>query len=201
MLLSRAMPREETLRCFVAVPVEEPGVCQSLAALRREAPAGALKWVAPRQLHFTLKFLAELPAALAAPAIAALPEAARGVVPFRLTLAGLGTFPRSGPARVLWIGCREGREALEELARRVEAAFVAAGITPEERPFTAHLTLARAKDPCAGREATALARGRAGLEAGAIDVHELVLFRSVLGSAGAEHTPMARARLGGATPA
>jgi 2'-5' RNA ligase len=191
------MPREETLRCFVAVPVEAPEVRERLAALRGEAPGGGLKWVALHQLHFTLKFMAELPAALAAPAIAALSQAARGIAPFRLALAGLGTFPRSGPARVLWLACGEGREALEELARRVETAFVAAGVSPEERPFTAHLSLARARDPRAGREAAAIVRNRAGLDAGGVDVHELVLFRSLLGSAGAEHTPMARARLGG----
>src|SRR5262249_11470594 len=136
------------------------------------------------QLHFSLKFMAELDASLLSAAKAALEEAARGAAPFRLALEGLGTFPTGRPARVLWVGCGEGRAELVALAAAVEAAFTPAGVPPEERRFTPHVTLGRVRDPRGSKGVAEAARRRAGFAAGAFDVGELVLVQSILASGG-----------------
>jgi 2'-5' RNA ligase len=187
----------ETLRAFVSVPVEEARVLERLAALKREIHDD-VRWVPPHQLHFSLKFMAALDPALLAGAKAALGEAARAGEPFRLAHEGLGTFPPGRPARVLWVGCGDGRAALEALAASVDAAFHRAGVPREERPFTAHLTLGRARDERGSRAVAEEAKRRTSYDAGAVDVEELVLVRSVLGPHGPSHTPVARARIGSA---
>lgn len=191
------------VRAFVAVPVEEPVTLRRLAGARSLLPdLHGIRWIPPGQIHLTLKFLGEIEEERIDAAKAATARAARtaegdppGAGPFRLTIEGLGAFPPHGGARVLWAGCGEGADALCSLAARVEAAFAGEGFPPEERPFSPHLTLARVKDPDAGRR---LSRGLASLPRepfGALGVGTLVLYRSELSRSGAEHVELFRVAL------
>ena len=188
------------IRAFVAVPVEDPVVKRRLAGARSLVPPlPGLRWIPESQLHFTLKFLGEIEEERVAAAKAAASAVSRArtegpgpAVPFRLGLEGLGAFPPRGPARVLWAGCSEGADALSALASAVEAAFTAEGFCREERPFSPHLTLARVKDPDAGRR---LARALAAVPPepfGVVSVSSLVLFQSELTPRGAEHSELLR---------
>jgi 2'-5' RNA ligase len=197
------------IRAFVAVPVEDPVVRRRLAGARSLLPTlHGLRWIPESQLHFTLKFLGEIEeervaAAKAATSAAAVAAAAsiaaeameREMRPggeFRLALEGLGAFPPRGPARVLWAGCGEGAEALTAVGAAVEKAFVAEGFPREDRPFSPHLTLARVKDPDAGRR---LSRALASLPAepfGTVSITSLVLFQSERTPRGAEYTELLR---------
>ena len=194
------------IRAFVAVPVEDPVVRRRLAGARGLLPPlHGLRWIPEFQLHFTLKFLGEIEeerveAAKAATTAAALASVAANAAagrpgpagPFRFALEGLGAFPPRGPARVLWAGCGEGAGALSALAAVVEEAFTAAGFPREERPFSPHLTLARVKDPEAGRR---LSRALPTVPAepfGVVNASSLLLYRSELTPRGAEHTELLR---------
>ena len=110
--------------------------------------------------HLTLAFLGEQPSA--DPYAEVLPSSA----PFRLALAGAGTFG----GRVLWVGVGEGCEALVELAGRVQDACRAAGAELEDRPYRPHLTVRRGRDLDAGPLSSY--RGPA------FDVDRAVLFES-----------------------
>lgn len=132
------------VRAFVALPLP-PGHRNALAAYL-EACAGqapGLRWVLPENLHLTLRFLG----ATGPERLEALRAELAGVrLPgFELALGGLGTFGGSRP-RVVWLGLASGEEQARRLADAVEAACLASGAEPEERPFRPHLTLARARD-------------------------------------------------------
>jgi 2'-5' RNA ligase len=186
------------VRAFLAVPVGGEGTLPRLGEWRgRLEGIRGLRPVPSHQLHFTLKFFEELPADRLAAAREAAAHAAASAAPFPLTLDGLGLFPSHGPARVLWVGCGDGAEALSALAGAAEREFARAGFPPEPRPFSPHLTLARARDRKAGRAAAEFAAANAGFGGGRLDVKELVLYGSVLGSSGATHTPLARFPLAG----
>lgn len=186
-------------RLFAAAPVEDPGVRERLAeAQRLLGSGGRVKWVAPHQLHFTLKFLGEVPEGRIAAAREALSRSVDGLSAFSLTLSGLGAFPRREAARVIWAGCTSGREPLEALAAGVEEAFVAAGFPPEERPFSAHLTLGRVREGGGGRSLSELLAREARRTFGEVVVKEAVLFQSVLGPSGPAYSPLVRALLAGA---
>lgn len=181
------------IRAFVAVPVEDAVTRRRLAGAGSLLPGfHGLKWIPPGQLHFTLKFLGEIDPERVPDARAATAAAARGAGPFRLELTGLGAFPPRGPARVLWAGCGAGSDALVALAAALEEAFAAAGFPPEPRPFSPHLTIARVKDPEAGRR---LARALPSIPAepfGGVSVSALVLYRSDLTPRGPDYTEIVR---------
>ncbi len=133
------------------------------------------------------------------------------VSPLRLALGGLRLFPSAARPRVLSVDL-EPEEPLRELARSVEHAVQAVGLPPEERPFRAHLTLARLADglPAALRPRKAAPEGgrrepaeRATLPEPPVPrvelpVEEVVLFESRLGPEGAVYRPLVRVPLAGA---
>lgn len=125
-------------RAFVAVDIPE-GVRSSLAAYMPSAPG--FRWAPASNLHLTIRFCGGVDEAT----LTALRTALREIraEPFELRLGGLGSFGGRRP-RVIWIGLAAGSEPLGALAAGVEASCRTAGLQPEERPFRAHLTLARA---------------------------------------------------------
>jgi len=191
------------IRAFVAVPVEDAVVTRRLGGARSLLPPlHGVRWIPEGQLHFTLKFLGEIgpdrvEAARAATAAAAraAAESPKAPGPFRLALEGLGSFPPRGPARILWAGCGEGAEELTGLSLAVEEAFVAAGFPREARPFSPHLTLARVKDPAAGRRLAQLLPSVPPEPFGVVRVAGLVLFRSELTRGGPEYARLFEAAI------
>ena len=97
---------------------------------------------APERWHVTLAFLGavDAPRALAAP----LAEVCAAAPPFRLQLAGSGTFGRSGP---VWVGVGGDVDALDGLAGAVARACRRAGVEVERRPYRPHLTVGRRGHP------------------------------------------------------
>lgn len=116
-----------------------------------EAARRAFRMPRAEGLHLTLFFLGDV----AGHRIEGLEEelrlVARGCPAPILTLAGVGSFPRRGRERVLWVGVREeGEPRLGLLREGVLDAFAAAGFDPAEeraRPFRPHLTVARPRNP------------------------------------------------------
>ncbi|MGQ0548275.1 MAG: RNA 2',3'-cyclic phosphodiesterase [Armatimonadota bacterium] len=134
-------------RAFIAVELD--AALQRLVADlqdRMRASGARLRWVKPHNVHFTLRFLGEIPAAQLARAVVAVRETARTAQPFTVMVAGLGAFPNFDRPQVIWLGSREGAEAFQRLAGDLEAALARQGFAPESRPFRPHLTLGRAKD-------------------------------------------------------
>lgn len=125
-------------RLFVAIDPPED-VAEELALDLCGGLPGA-RWHLPEELHLTLRFLGEVDGLVYRDADAALAEIAGD--PFELTLSGVGHFPLRGEPRTLWVGVAPCPE-LVALRRRVDRAMVQAGLPPERRKFSPHVTLAR----------------------------------------------------------
>jgi 2'-5' RNA ligase len=141
-------PAGPTLRLFVACELP-PEVREALATVQRllqEQGAEGLRWVRPEGIHLTLKFLGEVAARRLEAIERSLAQAVRE--PFRLSvqLGRLGSFGGSSGLRVVWMGLEGEVEALAHLAGRVDRSLEPMGFRREQRPFAAHLTLARVKD-------------------------------------------------------
>jgi 2'-5' RNA ligase len=136
------------MRLFLAVNLP-PDAANRVGDLQRKiervVSARGLRWTKPAQVHFTLKFLGEQPEASVAVICEAAREAAKAVTPFAISLEGLGGFPSSQRPRTLWIGARAGVAEMTALAAMLDALLEARGFAKEQRPFAAHLTIARAK--------------------------------------------------------
>ena len=157
-----------------------------------------LRWVLEGQLHVTLRFFADLPSERVSSVAAAAAAACTGRPAFDLAVRGLGRYPSHGPLRVLWAGLGEGREELGALAEALAKELEARGFPREERPFAAHLTLARSRGPAGSREAAraVAAETPAAGAFGPQRVDALGLYRSELGSGPPVHTPIGRFVLG-----
>jgi 2'-5' RNA ligase len=130
------------MRLFIALDLPDD-VRAELAAAQARLGGHAVRWAAAEGMHLTLQFLGEVEAGRVDGLLAAL--AVVSAPPFALRLAGLGAFPSAARPRVLWAGLGGDLGALGALQRAVTAATSALGFPPEERPFTPHLTLGRAR--------------------------------------------------------
>jgi RNA 2',3'-cyclic 3'-phosphodiesterase len=147
-------------------------------------------WVAPENLHLTLKFLGRVEAAELDRLEAALAGVVADHPAFPLSCVGLGAFPTPLRPRVIWAGVTEGAATATGLAAAVERALAPLGFDPEARAFSAHVTLGRLRTP---QKAPALARA---LEAGRarafgrMQVASIALVRSDLSPHGARYTDL-----------
>ena len=183
---------EERPRLFVAIDLPE-AVRESLGRLQAELRARdltGLRWTRPEGIHLTLKFLGETPAE-SLPAIQdALARAVAGASRFQLALGAPGTFGNRRGPRVLWVDVGGDIEPLGRLQAAVERELTAAGIAPEERAFSPHLTLARVPQPPRPGLAERISRA---LETVAppqdrFEAAEVVLMRSELQPSGAVYS-------------
>lgn len=182
----------DSLRLFVALWLPEAlakAALSRLALLRRDGRG--VRWVRPDQLHLTLKFLGETPAAFLPEIERALAGVAAASTSFALGLEAGGVFPPSGPPRVVWIGVSPAAK-LVELAARVEQALQPLGFDPETRPFRPHLTLGRA-EPGAVFDRALLARP---LAAQPETIAALSLVQSQLRPGGSVYRTVAEWKLG-----
>lgn len=128
------------VRLFIAIdlPVE---LKQKLALFARGVPGA--RWIAPEQIHLTLRFLGEVNQATFLAVRSSLKQVR--FPGFSLSLRGVGHFPPGKYARVLWVGT-EHSEPLRLMQSAVEVAVIDAGVQPEGRGFSPHITLARLHD-------------------------------------------------------
>jgi 2'-5' RNA ligase len=125
------------IRLFVAIPF--PAELQRQLALMSGGIPGA-RWTDDDNFHLTLRFIGEVDEGTCDDVIGALGQVRADA--FSVTLGGIGQFGKGEKARVLWIGV-DKNPALVRLRDRIESALVRAGLEPETRKFTPHVTLAR----------------------------------------------------------
>ncbi len=168
-------------------------VDEAAAELRR--PGAAISWVRAENFHVTLRFLGAVDEATLGRVREALAEAASATAPFMMGLGGFGGFPSSRAPRVVWAGVTAGADALGAFSARLEAALARRGIPPEGRPFHAHVTLGRAREPRGAAGLSELLE-RPAVPLGDVAVEAVYLMRSDLHPAGARYSVLAREPLG-----
>jgi 2'-5' RNA ligase len=183
-------------RLFVAIEV--PGLVQGriLAGSDRvRSLASDAKWVDAAAMHVTLVFLGDVETVRVADHARALASAAGQYAPFALRVASAHTLGGRHP-RVLAAGIEGDLAALSALYRAAVDALLPLGFDPPDRPFVAHLTLARARGPRGDVRLAACAKALADEVFGELMVDRLVLFASELTPRGPIHTPRAELPLG-----
>ena len=162
------------MRLFVALALPWP-LRERLSLLAGGLPGA--RWAPPENYHLTLRFIGEVPPHRAEDIDLAL-AALRGRG-FALTLAGVGTFAKSGRATALWVGA-ERNPALDHLQSKIETALQRVGLDPERRRFTPHLTLARL-DNVAEAKLAGFVQAHNLFRAEPVAVAHFTLFSSQLG--------------------
>jgi 2'-5' RNA ligase len=185
-------------RLFVAVPLDEPafrtiiGIVQRIRADREQVAPDErdVRWVRMDGLHLTLRFLGPTPDADVPAVAAAVRRAADGRGAFEIGIDGGGAFPNPHRPRTIWLGVTRGTQDLAALAQAVDQELVPAGWPASERPFRAHLTVARSDGIRAGADvARRLADAAAGLDLRSV-ADRVVLFESITGRGPARYEPL-----------
>ncbi len=136
------------IRTFIAIELEEVqhrALRDVQTRLIRERAARDVRWVAPDNIHLTLKFLGDVESGSLPDLQHAVADACAGTATFTLTLTGAGAFPNTRRPNVIWVGVGGAVERAAELAQKIDEACAAVGFAREERPFSPHLTLGRVK--------------------------------------------------------
>ncbi len=140
---------DQEIRTFVAIELPDP-LRASLRALQDRLGAQisprSVRWVQPRGIHLTLKFLGQTSGNLIDAIAGALHSACADIAPFTYSVGGLGCFPDPRRPRVIWVGVQERTGTLGRLQRAVDDACAQFGFERERRAFHPHLTLGRLRD-------------------------------------------------------
>jgi 2'-5' RNA ligase len=191
------------MRIFIGIdldPEVRGRISRFLEGVQGFAPDA--RWVHPESLHITLKFIGEQTPERVETVAERLRRVKGGE--FEIRAGGYGFFPTAKAARVFWIGIHAGPQ-LAELAGTIDVATAELGIPREDRPYSPHLTLARAS----GRSGSP--KGRRGdgsntifapldkrlavmgeLDFGTITAHEFILYQSQLSPKGSRYTRLQR---------
>jgi len=118
--------------------LEIPGDLANELSLARGGISGA-RWIDVENYHITLRFIGDIDGATARDIYANLAEIKRG--PLTITLEGLSSFGGSKPSAII-VKVKPAQPLLDLQAEQ-ERLIRRAGVSPEPRKFTPHITLAR----------------------------------------------------------
>lgn len=134
----------DKIRTFIAIELNanvQNAISAILDDLRK---TGAdVKWVKPKDIHLTLKFLGDTPTDKIEPIEKILKECCRMRSPFALTLTHLGAFPSIESPKIIWLGAAAGKKEIKEFSLSIEEKLLELSFEKEKREFEPHLTLGR----------------------------------------------------------
>jgi 2'-5' RNA ligase len=135
------------MRTFISVELPDE-IKKNITALVNELKnlSAAVKWVEPKNLHITLKFLGWVDEKNLDNLIELAAKAVAESRSFKAKFEGMGTFPEGKKPRVVWVGTAEGGDELCKIAQSLEKTLSKAGFRSEEREFKPHISIGRVKE-------------------------------------------------------
>lgn len=183
------------IRAFIAIELSSE-IRQQIDGVTRRLKSmipNAVRWVPANNIHLTLKFLGESSPANLALLGKSLPAVVGRHQAFAFQVGSLGAFPNIHRPRVIWLGV-QAPPALTDLYRCIETETQHLGYEPEERGFSAHLTIGRVNQSASPADVAAVSAVLSQVtvnKLGSVAVKGVILFRSDLNPAGSIYTPLA----------
>ena len=180
------------MRVFIAIDTNEE-IRKGLADLQAELQSKVdikksdVKWVNPKNIHLTLKFLGEIKDNDTVEVCNITKEVAGKHRGFELDIESVGYFGGRS-ARVLWVGIGKGRDNLLELQKDLEQQLDLAGWPTEKRQFSGHLTLCRIRNPKAGVKLAQMTEGYKDFKLGTMPADSVPVYQSQLTPSGPIYT-------------
>lgn len=160
---------------FLAVDLSSDERHALSAALTEAGPGRPVPGKRPRSenWHITLRFLGECTESEAERIMFSLAETL-DIAPTRVWCDGLGCFPRTSKAGVIYVAVDDPTDVLGYLAGVCNEAATDAGFEAEDRPFVPHLTLSRLRP---ASDVRSLLDGYSDFRV-PVAVNEITLFRT-----------------------
>ncbi|MBI4667454.1 MAG: RNA 2',3'-cyclic phosphodiesterase [Nitrospinae bacterium] len=189
-------PDEQTRRIFFAIDLPDELTTRAENVISGfGVPSGQVRWARAGNMHITMRFLGDV----SEKAIPGLCDAAGQIAatfrPFRITVEGLGVFPNQERPRVVWFGVGGDVENLKNIETALSARLEGMGFPPEERAFSAHLTIGRVKSDNARGKIARLVRQYRRYYIGDAPVTEIALYESKLNPQGSIYTKLGSFKL------
>jgi len=187
------------MRCFIAIDIDEE-IRKALGDLQRrlqnsvDVKRSDVKWVNPKNIHLTLKFLGEIKDEKVVEICNIVGKVAVRHGGFDLDVESVGHFGGRS-ARVLWVGSGRGGENLLELQKDIEASLASAGWPKETREFTGHLTLCRVRSSRAGVKLAQVSEDYKDFKLGTMQANSVSVYQSELRPAGPVYTKLGNYKL------
>jgi 2'-5' RNA ligase len=190
------------LRTFIAVNLGQQVRDRCAAMQQNLVRLGAsLKWVETENLHATLLFLGEVDERDVPDVCKAVSDCCKEYDAFTMSVEKVGCFGSPRRPRTIWVGVGEGAAELTALHDALEPPLLDLGCyRREERQFTPHITLGRAKSDDPSEKLAAALRKYADWVAGEVEVRELLVLSSELTPKGPIYSVLSRAALHRAGP-
>ncbi len=180
------------MRCFIAIDINEK-IRAAIADLQKQLDAkvdikkGDVKWVEPANIHLTLKFLGEIKDEQADEVCEISKKVAEAHNKFDIDIESVGAFGGRS-AKIIWVGVSKGADELIALQKDLEDHLAQAGYPPEEREFSAHLTLCRVRNPKSGVKLAEAVKQFEHLKLGSVAADALCVYQSQLTPQGPIYT-------------
>lgn len=171
------------MRTFIAIELPQE-IKDFLSRLQTELKAtqADVKWVAPENIHLTLKFLGEIDDKKLTQIIEIIDDTAKGKDKFRICISSLGAFPKIDFPRVIWVGIETGDKEIKEIAGGLEEKIAKTGIPKEDRPFSSHITIGRTRSTLNREKLVGYLKNKSELGGEKLEfyVTKVTLFKSTL---------------------
>lgn len=180
------------MRAFIAIELPsniKNAISKTQDKLKASLPK--VSWVAPVNLHLSLKFLGEISDEQLNNINQIIAETIKTIPGFKIKLESLGVFPNVASARIIWIGTEQLPRTLGQIVEQLETRLAELGITKEERPFRAHITIGRLKhrfNPCDLEKGINQVKNDLVNENLEFNTRRITLFQSTLGKDGPTYT-------------
>ncbi len=179
----------QKIRTFIAIkiPIALVNAFDDMLSEMRRIDSG-VKWVNPRSIHLTLKFLGSITPDQREKVFESVATAVQGEPALTLKTAQPGAFPSMKRPKVFWLGLQP--DHLDDLSRihtKLETELAKNGFPKETRAFKPHLTIGRVKNAKNLAEVTKKCIGYTFPQFG-IPVTKMLVMKSELSRSGAIYT-------------
>jgi len=187
------------MRVFIAIDISEE-IRTALSNLQQQLhnkadiKKGDVKWVAPKNIHLTLKFLGEIRDKQVVDVCNIVKNVAGRYKSFELDVESVGSFGGKS-ARILWVGIGKGIDSLLQLQKDLEQQLASSGWPPEQREFTGHLTLCRVKNSKAGITLATMTEAYKDFKLGTILADSISVYQSQLTPSGPMYTVLGNCKM------
>ena len=134
------------IRSFIAIELPKE-IKEDLGKIQDELKKSNadIKWVEPKNIHLTLKFLGNVDEKKLEDIKRILRNLSERYKGFFIELSRIGAFPKISSPRVIWIGIEKGKEELSKIFLELEEQLENIGFKKEERGFSSHITIGRVR--------------------------------------------------------
>jgi 2'-5' RNA ligase len=180
------------MRVFIAIDIGEE-IRAALSNLQQQFQSKVdikrsdVKWVQPKNIHLTLKFLGEIKDEKVVEVCNITKDVTDRHKSFELDVESVGCFGGRS-ARVVWVGVGQGSDDLLRLQEDLDRQLASGGWPPETRKFTGHLTLCRVRNPKAGIKLAQTSEAFRDFRLGTMSADSVTVYQSQLRPTGPVYT-------------